>query len=112
MEEMSSSIPATPAEGLPAASTNNVDLTKTKSASNSTLQSALDVRIDVKGAYIVDDDDRGDEDVEVEWEDEEDYQHDSSDIRLPHHHNVVSHMAVDVSYIWCFYIPFLTSDER
>jgi hypothetical protein len=27
----------------------------------------------------------------------EDLQHDSKDIRLPHHRSVVSHMAVDVS---------------
>jgi hypothetical protein len=73
----------------------------------------LDVRIDVKGAYII-----SAEDNTSTWEEEsstaglggidedladldlngpEDYQHDSNDIRLPHNRSVVSHMAVDVS---------------
>ena len=105
------------------------------------LNGKLDVRIDVKGAYIVDGSESeseregqgqtggnggagvgrgrrggrrrglrdeesarehgGDEDEEesAEW------RHDTSDIRLPHHRSVVSHMAVDVSG-GCF--PFST----
>jgi hypothetical protein len=93
MEEGSSSNPATPAEGLPAAFI-NTGHSKTVSSS-ATIQSALDVRIDVKGAFIVDEE-RLDEEEEEEWKDEEDYQHDTRDIRLPHNRNVVSHMAVDV----------------
>ena len=92
--EDSSSNPTASAEGLPAASSTAGGLAKT--VTNSTaLQNALDVRIDVKGAYIVDEENPNEEEEE-EWKDEEDYQHDSSDIRLPHHHNVVSHMAIDV----------------
>ncbi|KAF2665488.1 fumble [Microthyrium microscopicum] len=53
--------------------------------------SALDVRIDVKGAYIVDSVDEKEATV-----DDEDYQHEHNDIRLPHQHNVVSHLAVDI----------------
>jgi type II pantothenate kinase len=78
-----------PANALPAATS----LSKSKSAPpNTALQNALDVRIDVKGAYIVDDEPSDDE----EWKYEEDYQHDTNDIRLPHHRSLVSHMAVDV----------------
>jgi hypothetical protein len=61
------------------------------------LHHALDVRIDVKGAYIVDSVEAGTETPVEEIEDLEDLQHDSKDIRLPHHRSVVSHMAVDVS---------------
>jgi hypothetical protein len=74
----------------------------------------LDVRIDVKGAYIISSDESsassqsGDSGAAVtvvpdvvdleELEDAEDYQHDSNDIRLPRNRSVVSHMAVDVRY--------------
>lgn len=53
-----------------------------------------DVRINVKGAFIVD----GDEEVGTPGEDfdENGYQHDRKDIRLPNHKAVVSHIAVDV----------------
>jgi hypothetical protein len=61
------------------------------------LHHALDVRIDVKGAYIVDSVEAGSQTPGEEIEDLEDLQHDSKDIRLPHHRSVVSHMAVDVS---------------
>lgn len=50
------------------------------------------VKINVKGAFIVDDD------SEFPEEDDSDgvhYEH--KDIRLPHHTDVVSHVAVDVS---------------
>jgi hypothetical protein len=74
--------------------------------------SALDVRIDVKGAYIVDEtseeagnhhngtngarSDGNNDGGEFEAEDE-DVQRDSRDIRLPHQRSFVSHMAIDVS---------------
>jgi type II pantothenate kinase len=58
-----------------------------------------DVRINVKGAFIVDEE----EDTSAEPNtppgvafDDNGYQHDSKDIRLPNHKAVVSHMAVDV----------------
>ena len=107
MEEDSSSStsspPHTPAEGLPAAT---FVARSSSAAPNSALQNALDVRIDVKGAYIVDEDGEESED-DKEWKDEEDYQHEiRTDIRLPHNKSVVSHMAVDVS-LTSFYI-----DER
>jgi hypothetical protein len=98
MEEISSHPESiiSPAEGLPAATS----LSKTKSAPpNTALQNALDVRIDVKGAYIVDEEPS--DDGEEEWEMEEDYQHDTNDIRLPHHRSLVSHMAVDVRLTAC-----------
>lgn len=54
-----------------------------------------DVRINVKGAFIVDvsppSSPRSGEDFDVEG-----YQHDPKDIRLPNHRAVVSHIAVDV----------------
>jgi hypothetical protein len=75
--------------------------------------SALDVRIDVKGAYIVDESSEeaahhrngtnnsrsgGDNDDGGEFEaEDEDVQRDSRDIRLPHQRSFVSHMAIDVS---------------
>ena len=48
------------------------------------------VRINVQGAFIVDD--------EPVTPRSEDYEHDPRDIRLPNHTSVVSHVAVDVSY--------------
>jgi type II pantothenate kinase len=47
------------------------------------------VRINVQGAFIVDD--------EPVTPRSEDYEHDPRDIRLPNHTSVVSHVAVDVS---------------
>lgn len=47
------------------------------------------VRINVQGAFIVDD--------EPTTPQSEDYEHDPRDIRLPNHTAVVSHIAVDVS---------------
>lgn len=47
------------------------------------------VRINVQGAFIVDD--------EPSTPQSEDYEHDPRDIRLPNHTAVVSHIAVDVS---------------
>jgi hypothetical protein len=88
----SASIPP-PTEGLPAAT---FVVRSSSAGPNSALQNALDVRIDVKGAYIVDEDGEESED-DKEWRDEEDYQHEvRTDIRLPHNKSVVSHMAVDV----------------
>jgi type II pantothenate kinase len=69
---------------------------------NEAIRHPGDVRINVKGAFIVD------EEVDTTAEesgtppgvafDDNGYQHDSKDIRLPNHKAVVSHMAVDVSY--------------
>ena len=50
------------------------------------------VRINVQGAFIVDDDSTTSQPVE-----DAGALHDSRDIRLPHHTAVVSHVAVDVS---------------
>jgi hypothetical protein len=61
------------------------------------LEHALDVRIDVKGAYIVEGQANGTPNKEL-GEYLEEYQQDSRDIRLPHQRSVVSHMAVDVSF--------------
>lgn len=51
-----------------------------------------DVRINVQGAFIVDE-----EDSQPSTPRSEDYEHDPKDIRLPNHTAVVSHIAVDVS---------------
>lgn len=48
-----------------------------------------DVKINVKGAFIVDDD-------QPTTPTSEDYEHERKDIRLPNHTAVVSHIAVDV----------------
>ena len=48
------------------------------------------VRINVQGAFIVDEEQPG-------TPQSEDYEHDPKDIRLPNHTAVVSHVAVDVS---------------
>lgn len=54
--------------------------------------SAAAVKINVEGAFIVDDEEPGDRNgvgsEHVHWE--------HKDIRLPHHTDVVSHVAVDV----------------
>jgi len=54
------------------------------------------VRINVQGAFIVDEE-------EPSTPKSEDYEHDPRDIRLPNHTGVVSHIAVDVSVLWGFY---------
>jgi type II pantothenate kinase len=48
------------------------------------------VRINVQGAFIVDEE-------QPSTPQSDDYEHDSKDIRLPNHTAVVSHIAVDVS---------------
>lgn len=50
------------------------------------------VRINVQGAFIVDEEQPG-------TPQSEDYEHDPKDIRLPNHTAVVSHIALDVSPI-------------
>lgn len=50
------------------------------------------VKINVKGAFIVDDEPRSRSPVEAEG-----VHYENKDIRLPHHTGVVSHVAVDVS---------------
>jgi hypothetical protein len=50
------------------------------------------VKINVQGAFIVDEEQPG-------TPQSEDYEHDPKDIRLPNHTAVVSHIAVDVSTI-------------
>lgn len=49
------------------------------------------VRINVQGAFIVDEEQPG-------TPQSEDYEHDPKDIRLPNHTAVVSHIAIDVSF--------------
>lgn len=51
------------------------------------------VKINVTGAFIVDDDDRSRSPVEADG-----VHYENKDIRLPHHTGVVSHVAVDVSF--------------
>lgn len=50
------------------------------------------VKINVKGAFIVDDELRSRSPVDAEG-----VHYENKDIRLPHHTGVVSHVAVDVS---------------
>ena len=50
------------------------------------------VRINVQGAFIVDDE-------QPSTPQSDDYEHDPRDIRLPNHTAVVSHVAVDVSLL-------------
>lgn len=52
------------------------------------------VRINVQGAFIVDEEQPG-------TPQSEDYEHDPKDIRLPNHTAVVSHIALDVSISGC-----------
>lgn len=69
---------------------------------NETIRHPGDVRINVKGAFIVDEEEKDSEEPGTPPGvafDEDGYQHDSKDIRLPNHKAVVSHMAVDVGYI-------------
>jgi hypothetical protein len=51
------------------------------------------VKINVKGAFIVDDDPRSKSPVRTDG-----VHYEGHDIRLPHHTGVVSHVAVDVSF--------------
>jgi hypothetical protein len=51
------------------------------------------VKINVTGAFIVDDEPRSKSPVDAEG-----VHYENKDIRLPHHTGVVSHVAVDVSY--------------
>lgn len=67
---------------------------------NEAIRHPGNVRINVQGAFIVDEDEVTTPEASgtppgVAF-DEEGYQHDSKDIRLPNHKAVVSHMAVDV----------------
>lgn len=55
-----------------------------------TIQHPGSVRINVQGAFIVDEE-------QPDTPQSEDYEHDPHDIRLPNHTSVVSHVAVDVS---------------
>lgn len=67
---------------------------------NETIRHPGNVRINVKGAFIVDEEEKDKEEPGTPPGvafDEDGYQHDSKDIRLPNHKAVVSHMAVDVS---------------
>lgn len=73
---------------------------------NETITHPGDVRINVKGAFIVDaasplGTPPPSEGFDV---DEEAYQQDPKGIRLPHHKAVVSHIAVDVSVKWPFFL--------
>lgn len=55
------------------------------------------VRINVQGAFIVDDDPTTPQ--------SDDYEHDTKDIRLPNHTAVVSHIAIDVIFTSIVRIP-------
>ena len=64
------------------------------SALDETILSPGAVKINVQGAFIVD------EDITHEVVAGEDgAQHDTRDIRLPHHEAVVSHVALDVRFM-------------
>lgn len=68
---------------------------KLTNTENNAIQHPGDVRINVKGAFIVDQS----EEVSlspVSSVEDDGYQHDGKDIRLPNHQSVVSHIAVDV----------------
>lgn len=59
------------------------------------------VKINVKGAFIVDDDPRSKSPVRTDG-----VHYEGQDIRLPHHTGVVSHVAVDVRYLDFFLPPW------
>ena len=61
------------------------------SALDETILSPGAVKINVQGAFIVDEDV-----IHEEAPGEDGAQHDTRDIRLPHHEAVVSHVALDV----------------
>lgn len=65
-------------------------LTRIISTIDSTILSPGAVKINFKGAFIVDDE-------ELPATSEDGPQHDSKDIRLPNHKAVVSHVALDAS---------------
>jgi len=67
----------------------------TRRLTNETNPHPGDVRINVKGAFIVDVSPPST--PPTQDFDTEGYQHDPNDIRLPNHRAVVSHIAVDVS---------------
>jgi type II pantothenate kinase len=69
-----------------------------------------DVRINVQGAFIVNADEEPSTPGDMGSDFEEDgYQHDPKDIRLPNHKAVVSHIAVDVRI---FLLPSLPSTKK
>ena len=68
-----------------------------------------DVRINVKGAFIVDAEDN--EGPEEDFE-EDGYQHDRKDIRLPNHKAIVSHIAVDVRISNSLHIPIYPNKKK
>ena len=78
-------------------------LTNTETAA---IQHPGDVRINVKGAFIVDNEV---EETSTPGEDfdGDGYQHDRKDIRLPNHKAVVSHIAVDVCVIFFSFTKLL-----
>ena len=74
---------STPEHGRPRRTTVQSDI-------EDTIQHPGSVRINVQGAFIVDEE-------QPDTPQSEDYEHDPHDIRLPNHTSVVSHVAVDVS---------------
>jgi hypothetical protein len=76
---------STPKFGRPRTTTVQSDIQET-------IQHPGNVRINVQGAFIVDEEQPG-------TPQSEDYEHDPHDIRLPNHTSVVSHVAVDVSVL-------------
>jgi len=79
---------STPEVGRPRRTTAQSDIQET-------IQHPGNVRINVQGAFIVDEE-------HPDTPSSEDYEHDPHDIRLPNHTSVVSHVAVDVSA----YVPW------
>ncbi|KAL1799726.1 hypothetical protein ACET3X_000068 [Alternaria dauci] len=73
---------STPELGRPRRTTAQSDI-------QDTIQHPGNVRINVQGAFIVDEEQPG-------TPQSEDYEHDPYDIRLPNHTSVVSHVAVDI----------------
>lgn len=61
------------------------------------------VRINVQGAFIVDDDEAARTPRSAS---PDDYEHDTKDIRLPNHKSVVSHIAVDVGFFFFLFSFF------
>lgn len=78
----SSSSSSTPHVGRPRRQTVQSDI-------QDTIQHPGNVRINVQGAFIVNDEQPG-------TPQSDDYEHDPQDIRLPNHTTVVSHVAVDI----------------
>lgn len=67
------------------------------------------VKINVTGAFIVDDEPRSRSPIEADG-----VHYENKDIRLPHHTGVVSHVAVDVSCAasWCSCAPHMRPVPR